>query len=235
MENEILINPLTAIRLFAEVCLSVGDDLLLNRKYKVTREAWIAAMFLLALEKEEKKDWWFTPVLDKSGSPDFNCFSFVRNENIKIKEKSIKGNEKHLIKLEVFEWRKEDPEDNFINALKKIKLDKIIDPEITILCYVRKNTVIPPVLLLIEKIKEISPKVKDIWYLGNIDPNSRFWRISQIYPSSNAIDLDYDEILLSPKEEHSFIHSYRGKSDKLEYEHTEKQILLTPEFELKEL
>ena len=98
-----------------------------------------------------------------------------------------------------------------------------------------KNTTIPPVLSLIEEIKKISPKVKDIWYLGSIDSNSRFWRVSRIYPTPNTIDIDYDEILLCPKEKHSFIRSYRGKSDNLEYEHTEKQILLTPEFELKEL
>lgn len=222
--EEILVNPYTAIRLFAKTYLSVGNLLLADRKYKITREAWIASMFLIAIGKHTKLDWWLTPVLD-SGSPDFNCYSFTRSAK-------WNGNNKSLLKLEVFEWRKEEDEEYFLEALKKIKLNKIIDPQITILCYVRRDTAIPPATELREKLKEINPRVKDIWFLGDITPDSKTWRVTQIYPNTLAVDLDYDEIL-STEAEHKFIDSYRGKSDEVEYEPTNKQVRLTPEFELK--
>ena len=44
--------------------------------------------------------------------------------------------------------------------------------------------------------------------------------------------LDYDEIL-SKEVINKFLCSYRGKSDGVEYEPTDKQVHLTPEFELK--
>jgi hypothetical protein len=225
MDDEILVNPLTAVRLFARTYLALGEESLFkDRKFKITREAWIASMFLLALKKHTTQDWYFKPET-KDGSPDFYCYTF-------IEDKSKGGNIKPQIKLEVFEWRKEEDEANFIEALKKIKLNKVIDPQITILCYIRRNSVIPPAVDLNKKLKEISPKVKDIWYLGDVTPDSKTWRITQIYPNTLAIDLDYDEVL-STKEQHSFIHSYRGKSEQLEYESTGKTVRLTPEFELK--
>jgi len=221
--EEILVNPHTAIRLFAKTYLRIGDLVLKDRKYKVTREAWIASMFLIAISKHTKFDWWFTPVSD--GSPDFNCFSFTRSEK-------WNGNNKSLLKLEVFEWRKEDKEDDFFEALKKIKLNKIIDPQITIVCYVRRLAIIPPAVELNKKLKELNPRVKDIWFLGDVTSDSKMWRVTQIYPNTLAVDLDYDEIL-STEVEHKFMHSYRGKSDEVKYEPTGKKVYLTPEFELK--
>ena len=181
--EEILVNPYTAIRLFAKTYLGVGNLLLVDRKYKVTREAWIASMFLIAISKHTKLDWWLTPVLD-SGSPDFNCYSFTRSEK-------WNGNNKSLLKLEVFEWRKEDSKADFLEALKKIKLNKIIDPQITIVCYVKRFAVIPPAVELREKLKEINPKVKDIWFLGDITADSRMWRVTQIYPNTLAVGVKY--------------------------------------------
>lgn len=221
--DEILINPYTAIRLFAKTYLSIGTTIFTDRKYKVTREAWISSMFLLALNKHLNQDWYFKPETH-SGSPDFYCYTFIHN---KLRGGSIKPE----IKLEVFEYRKEENESDFIEVLKKIKLNKIVDPQLTLICYIRRNQKIPPAVELNEKLKEIKPRVKDIWYLGDITPDSKTWRVTQIYPNMLAIDLDYDEIL-STKEEHSFIHSYRAKSNKLEYEHTGKKVRLTPEFDL---
>lgn len=223
--DEILVNPQTSIRLFSRTYLAFGETVLEDRKYKVTREAWIASMYLLGISKVTNSDWWLTPVSDKSGSPDFNCYSFLRNASNKFTERS-------MIKLEVFEWRKEKKEADFLKALKKIKLDKIVDPQITIICYVRKDTVLPPAVDLNSQIKQISPKVKDIWYLGNTSIDGKMWRLTQIYPNTLAIDLDYDEILQT-REEYSFLYGYKGKSDHVEYEPTEKQVLLTPEFEIK--
>lgn len=222
--NEILVSPYTAIRLFAKTYLRFKEQTFTDRRFKVTREAWIASMFLIGLNKHSKSEWWFSPVTD-SGSPDFNSYSFVR---------SSKGDfsERQLRKLEVFEWRKEDNEAIFIKALERIKLKKIVDPEITILCYIRRNTVIPPAIKLYSELKEINPKVKDIWYLGDVSKDSSIWRVTQLYPNTLAINLDYDEIL-NTKEDHSFLHAYRGKSDKVEYEPTGKQVLLSPEFKFK--
>jgi hypothetical protein len=220
---EILVNPYTAIRLFAKTYLSIGETLFTDRKYKITREAWIGSMFLLALKNQSDEEWYFKPETI-SGSPDFYCYTFLH-------DKSRGGSIKPEIKLEVFEWRKEEKEKDFIEALKRIKLDKIIDPQITIVCYIRRNEKIPPAIELNKRLKEIKPKVKDIWYLGDVTPDSKTWRITQIYPNTLAIDLDYDQAL-TIKEEHSFIHSFRGKSDKLEYEPTGKQVRLTPTFDL---
>lgn len=221
--DEILISPYTAIRLFAKTYLSIRNTIFKDRKYKITREAWISSMFLLALKKHSGEDWYFKPEIE-SGSPDFYCYTFIH-------DKSKKGSSRHQIKLEVFEWRKEDGENDFIKTLKKIKLNKIVDPQLTLICYIRRDQRIPPAVELNQKLKEIKPKVKDIWYLGDVTPDSKTWRVTQIYPNTLAIDLDYDEVLAT-KEEHSFIHSYRGKSDKVEYEPTGKQVHLTPEFSI---
>lgn len=222
--EEILVNPYTAMRLFARTYLTFGNEVLTKSKFKMTREAWTASMFLVALGQHTKLDWYFTPVID-NGSPDFNCYSFTRSS------KGI-GNSRSLLKLEVFEWRKEQTEADFLGALKRIKLNKIIDPQITIVCYIRRTSLIPSAVKLRSKIKKINPKVKDIWYLGDVSGDSTIWRVTQIYPNTLAIDIDYDKILQT-KETHSFIHTYRGKSDKMEYEPTGKKVLLTPEFELK--
>lgn len=221
--EEILVNPYTAIRLFARAYLAIGDQLFTDRQYKVTREAWIGSMFLLALNRQSGDEWYFRPER-VSGSPDFYCYTFQYDAN-------RGGSIKPEIKLEVFEWRKEEGEKDFIEALKKIKLNKIIDPQITIVCYIRRNETIPPAVELNKLLKTIHPKVKDIWYVGDVTPDSKTWRITQIYPNTLAIDLDYDEVLTT-REQHSFIHSYRGKSDKLEYEPTGKQVRLTPTFDL---
>ena len=221
---EVLINPYTAIRLFARVFLSVGDSVLKDRRFKVTREAWIASMFLLAIKKHTDLDWYLSQELF-DGSPDFNCYTFKRNE-------VMGGNDKPLLKLEVFEWRKEDSETDFLKALKKIKLDKIIDPEITLVCYIRRDASIPPVIKLNEEIIKMNPRVKDVWYLGSVSPDYKIWRVAQLFPNVLAIDIDYDEIL-STREEHSFVYAYRGKSAGVENEATGKSIILTPEFEIK--
>lgn len=222
--EDVLVNPYTAIRLFARTYKHFGEELVFkDRRFKITREAWIASMFLLALKNHLNQDWYFRPET-KDGSPDFYCYTF-------IEDKAKKGNIRPQIKLEVFEWRKEDTEEDFLEALKRIKLNKIIDPQITIICYVRRYSVMQS-LELNEKLKGISPRVKDIWFLGDITPDSKMWRVSQIYPNILSIDMDYDEILAT-KEKHSFIHSYRGLSEKMEYEPTERKVHLTPEFELK--
>lgn len=222
--KDILVNPYTAIRLFAKTFLYFGEEIFKNRKYKITREAWTASMYLIALQQHSKQEWYFRPEI-QDGSPDFYCYTFIFDE---VKGGSIKPE----MKLEVFEWRKEDNESNFLEALKRIKLNKIVDPNITIVCYVKKGTVLPPAVELNKQLQEIKPKVKDIWYLGDVSPDSKKWRVTQIYPNPVAIDIDYDEIL-ETKEKHSFIHAYRGKSKGLEYEPTGKQVLLTPEFEFK--
>ena len=222
-DEEILINPYTAIRLFARIYRVIKHNIFKDRKFKTTREAWIASMFLISLEKHTNTDWWLTPVR-RSGSPDFNCYAFTKRQT--------GGFDKPLIKLEVFEWREEDNETDFLKALKKIKLDKIVDPQLTIVCYIRKTSLIPAAIKLNAELKKINPKVKDIWYLGDVSVDSSNWRVTQIYPNTLAIDLDYDEILYK-REKQSFIRTYRGSSDKLEYEPTDKQIQLTPEFEIK--
>jgi len=227
MDEEILVNPYTAIRLFARTYLAFGEEVLKDRKFKVTREAWIAAMYLLGRSKSDNKDWWLAPVTDKSGSPDFYCYSFVRN-------KSDEHTVRERIKLEVFEWRKEEKVDNLLEALKRIKLDKIIDPEITIVCYIRRDFAVPPAVELKNQIEKFSVKVKDVWYLGNIDPEGKMWRVTQLYPNNMAVDLNYDEILAT-KESYSFLHAYRGKSDNVIYEHTGSQVLLTPEFKIQKI
>jgi len=227
MEKEILVNPITAIRLFAKTYLTYREKLLNDRKFKVTREAWITSMYLLALEKNSSEKWWLAPVNDKSGSPDFNCYSFVRKSN-------IPGNIRQIRKVEVFEWRKEEKENDFVEALKEIKLNKIIDEELTLVCYIRRDINLPSLVSLHEQLKNTSIHVMDIWYLACVDNESKKWKVSQIYPNLMTIDLDYDEVL-NLKEERSFINCYRGKSNEFKYENTDKKVLLTPEFELKEL
>ena len=224
MNDEILVNPYTSIRLFAKTYLAFGNSVITNSKYKVTREAWIASMFLIALNQQSKSEWWLTPVL-KSGSPDFNCYSFTRSSDGSFTNRS-------LLKLEVFEWRKEQDETDFLEALKRIKLRKIVDPEITIVCYVCRNSLIPSAIELNPKLKALNPHVKDIWYLGDVSGDATIWRVTQLYPITLAIDINYDQILQT-KETHSFLHAYRDKSDKLEFEPTGKKVLLTPEFNLK--
>src|SRR3972149_9022017 len=96
--DDILVNPQTVIRLFARSYLVLKGDLLYKREYKVTREAWITSMYLLALQHYKKgRDWWLKPN-PEDNSPDFFCSSFVRSEK-----------DTHTVKLEmdidVFEWR----------------------------------------------------------------------------------------------------------------------------------
>ncbi len=226
-ENDTLINPTAAIRLFAKCLVYFGDEVLTTRRFKTTREAWITSMYLLALSRITGCDWWLTHVKDKSGSPDFNCYTFVKNDVTNSIDKSSS-------KVEVFEWRETHAEKNFINAIKIIKLDKIVDPQLTLVCYIRRNTVLPSAVKLANELKKINPKVKDIWYLGDVSADARIWRVTKIFPNIDAIDLNYEKIL-STKELVSFVQPYRSKSNKLEYEKTGRHTILTPEFEVQTL
>ncbi|MCX6784291.1 MAG: hypothetical protein NT141_04510 [candidate division WWE3 bacterium] len=224
--ESILVNPYTAIRLFAKTYLAYGDTVLIDRRYKVTREAWIASMFLIALKKQTGNDWWLTPVLN-SGSPDFECYSFYIESDYKFVVRSV-------IKLEVFEWRKASNGDDFVGSIKRIKLDKIIDPEITLLCYIRRNCTVQPAVELSKQMAELNPRVKDIWYLGDVSGDSTNWRVAKVYPDNLAADINYDDVLRTT-EQYSFLGPHRGKSNKVEFEPTGKKILLTPEFKIVEL
>lgn len=221
--QEISVSPYAAIRLFAKTYIHNGEEIFTSRKYKLTREAWIASMFLLGIRSNSGYDWFFKP--EMAGSPDFYCYAFIY-------DKEKRGSIRQEVSLEVFEYRNEENEEDFLEALKKIKLNKIVDPNLTLVCYIRRSQVIPSAIELNKELKKIHPKIKEIWYLGNVSSDSRIWRITQIYPNTTAIDLDYDEILAT-KEKHSFIHAYRGKSDSFEYENTGKKVILTPEFEIK--
>lgn len=220
--DDIWVNPYTSIRLFARTYLSIKDDVFKKRDFKVTREGWITSMFLIALMKHSKRDWWLRPNPEDT-SPDFFCSSFLRNETDQYTMRSE-------MKVDVFEWRKESTFETFFEALVKTKLEKVFDPKLTLVCYVRKNIVIPPVVELNEKIKSLKNlRIKDIWYLGDITSDSSIWRVAQMYPNPMAIDINYDEILQT-KEPLSFVHSYRAKSDKFEYETTGKQVTLKPDY-----
>lgn len=216
--DDIVVNPLTVIRLFNNTFLSVGEEIFKSAKYKVTREAWITSVFLFALGKHEHRDWWLKPnKLDVA--PDFYCFTY---------QVSNKYSAQYTRSVEVFEWRKES-KFSFIEALKN-KISKLVVPEMTVVCYIRKSGRLESIKSLSEKVKLLKPRLKDIWVVASLAPNEDNFMVAQIYPDPLRIDIAYDE-LTNQKEQVSFLHPYRGKSEKLIYEPLGKKILLTPDFQ----
>lgn len=220
--EDIYIHSLTAIRLFNKTYISIGNQIFTDRNYKVTREAWIASMFLYGLSKREQREWFLRPN-PKDEAPDFYSCSFKKESFVIQETRSI----------EVFEWRKES-KNAFMDALNK-KIRNIYAKSITVVCYLRKSGKLDSVLKLSEKTSKINPRVMDVWCLAAVKPKEESFALFQLYPEPVRLsDVEYDS-LLKEKEEVKFIYPYRRKSKELKFEPLGKKILLTPEFNFKEV
>ncbi len=220
--DDIYVNPLTAIRLFNKTYISIREKIFSDKRYKVTREAWIASMFLFGLSKREQRDWFLRPN-PRDETPDFYSCSF-KEESYVVRETR---------QLEVFEWRKESSE-VFLTALKR-KIKNLHAKSITVICYLRKAGNIGNVRELSEKVQKIKINVMDLWCLASVKPKESHFALFQIYPSPFRLnDTDYD-LLLKEREKVSFVKPYRGKREDLKFEPLGKKVLLTPEFQFEEI
>lgn len=226
--SDIWINPITVIKLFTRTLLSRSKkykeilSLVKSRQLRVTVEAWRAAMYLIALSKQNGSIKHF--LQDNPGNaPDFYGLDlFIKNG---LPYGYIRG-------IEVFQYA---PESNlpFIEEVKK-KTDKAYDKKTVLVCQIRKKFK-DKIENIHREIQKLNPR-NEIWVIGGSEKdNEGDQLVCQVYPIISATTISIPEVL-QQDDTPAFVKGFPPKSmektDSLKFEPLGKQTLLTPEFQL---
>lgn len=225
---DIWINPITVIRLFTKALLSRSKkyeevlSLVKSRQLKVTVEAWRAAMYLIALSKQNSSIKHF--LQDNPGNaPDFYGLDlFIKNG---LSHGYIRG-------IEVFQYA---PESNlsFIEEVKK-KTDKAYDEKTVLVCQIRKKFQ-DKIENIHKEIQKLNPR-NEIWVIGGSEKdNEGDQLVAQVYPMISTTIMSIPEVL-QLDDTPAFVKGLPPKSmektNSLKFECLGRQTLLTPEFQL---
>lgn len=216
--GEIYVNPKIAVRAFYGALAKHGEAVLSERKFKITREGWVAAMFLVALQNHENSQWWMQP--NPSDPPDFYV-SKLYHDGGRINEDTRQ--------VEVFEHR----EGSIINAIKT-KIEGWNAPEFSVVCYSRVAGSISPIELA-EQVKVLEPRVGSISVVAALDPNLGKHMVGQVYPAPVWMEVDLAKDVFAPDDsEIEFMGITRGAGGEPTLKPLGKKAILTYDFQLKE-
>ncbi len=208
------VHPLAVFRLVASIIKTKATEFLKSVRFKVTREGWITAIFLIALSRYDGRNWYLRPnQIDEA--PDFYVVSYKSEQDYQIE---LTRN------IEVFELRN-DSENDLIDSIVK-KIDKTIYPTLTLVCYIEKGGLLPSPKDISDRVKQLKPRVMDIWCVGLTDP-SRKYAVFQVYPEPLWLEIDLNEVE-KEKEMATFIYPHRGKG--VDLEPMGEMTLLTEDF-----
>lgn len=221
---DILVHANAVIRVFDIGISSVGGSAMeKNPAYYITREAWIAAVYLLALSQITNKGWWLLINPEENSEKDSTAYSFV--------EVSLKRTDRQELPIQVF--TRPETMTNVIFDSFKDKLEADLS-NTSLVCYSNKSEKID-LIDLTQKIKQLSPKVRDCWIVGNRPGSPRIKVIIQVYPNVHKpVEVNLDTNYQKP-EEKTFLQPYRGPRNGDLFEPLGKTILLKPNFDFEEL
>lgn len=180
MEDPIWYSPLNVIYHFTEYKNDpVPKD---SQKFKKAEEAFFVATMLVGIMAIQKKEYWMQIVSDKNGSPD------IRTGNYK-KPRGTPMNTWVTQEVEVVTFDEHSDEKTVIDFLRRTKLSrtKAYDPLTTILCYIRKDFLLPPLETLVADLR-VDNCQSPIMILGKTSPNQENYKIAQINPELNLIN-----------------------------------------------
>lgn len=219
------INPYVVIKLFENTVkhnvsnLQEFRELIKKRKFKVTVEAWPAAIYLIAMSKYYNESHFFIQA-NPDDPPDFFGLRLFKKDNI------VQGQE---LEIEVFQV----PPESKLSVIEEIqkKVKKNYSKKTILICHIRNNK-FSNTKLIHEEICKLNPN-NEIWIIAsaNHEDTSKLI-VSRIFPDCYAIKLDLED-LLNYKIENLCIEAKKGFQSELEFEHI-GTMQLDPEFNLKE-
>ena len=227
--DDILVHAGAVLRMFDNAVQDIGaSQLLENRDYSVTREAWIAAVYLAGLRVITEKPWWLAVNTVENSEEDIIGYTFTQ-----VDEKRTK---KEKLPIQVFERTENSPGDVFQSIKRKLEHTDLTD--CSLVCYVKRPEFIK-LDVLSESLASINPnpRVRDIWLIATRAGDGRKMSIVKLYPdfSGRTLVIDLDAEHQDQTSEKTFLYPFRGvrKGDK--FEKTGKSILLKPNFTFEEL
>jgi hypothetical protein len=220
--NDIWVHPNAIIRLFDKSVKLLGNKpLLKNRKYAPLREAWIASVFLLGIRELSKKTWWLRVNPEENDVGDLFAWSYV--------EMSQNQTDAQTLSIQVFTHRKTDS-GNVYDGIKR-KLNNRDLKGCKLVCYLMKDELIKWDYIN-NQIKSLSPKLGEIWIIGNI--GNRRMGVFNIFPNkqNTSINLDNNYQTIDEK---TFIFPFRGLRKGKIFERLGSMVHLKPDFTFEDI
>lgn len=221
--DNVWINPNSAVKLFTKYVTSKAQNIeelklvIKERSFKPTVEAWIASMYLLAMDKLYPDVRHFLQH-NPNDPPDFYGLDLFNESGL------IHG---YIRDIEVFEYVPETTLTLSDEINKKIQ--KAYSRKTILVCHIRK-TLKETVGNLHEMVRSLNPR-NEVWIIGGRSDGDSPNLVAQIFPDMNAVTVDVDDVLHSDIQP-AFIEGTMGKSTEMVFEPTGKSILLTPEFKM---
>lgn len=227
-DNNIWINPITVIKLFTRYILSKVtlpediSELVKNSRLKPTTEAWRAAMYLLALEKKSPEINHYMQMNPDDPPDAFGLELFMRDG-------LLNG---HIRGIEVFQYPQES-ELSFEEELKK-KIDKAYDKDTVLICHVRKKEFKNTIGNIHESMKKLHPR-NEIWIIGGSQSDQMGDQlVAKVFPNTDMVQINIHEVM-NMRGYKDFIQGGLGVRRSMIFEPTGKEMILTPDFQIKEL
>ena len=225
--DTILVNPNTVIHLMDKSAKLLGGNIMLiNRKYSVTREAWISSVLLLGLNKITKKSWWLRVNPQQNAVEDLFGTAFEPiAESASIKKE---------ISIQVFEIR---PNSGTIFSEIKKKIDKHDLKGCSLVGYLMRTEMVLWKELNM-KLMRLSPNLNDIWLIGNT--GNRKFIIGEVYPHfGHPVEINLNDCYQIPNQR-KFIQSIRVSATEASKKGSlivplGKTVILKPDFSFEEI
>ncbi len=223
--NKIWINPVTVIKLFTKTAGSLylsGTgvlDMVKMRKYKPSAEGWATALYYLAREKGELGAQFFIQK-NEIDPPDF--FGLELNKSEGLLRGYVRG-------IEVFRYVDES-KFSLLGEIQK-KIAKAYSSDTILLCHITRKDFKQTLGQIHDDLAKLKPQ-HSIWIIGSDEEGDQL--VSEVYPGLRKMHIDIKGILARDSNP-AFLEGYQGKSEDVLFYGTGKRLLLTPEFELKEI
>ena len=229
-KTDIWIDPRTTIKLFSTHVIPNAKDneellsLVKLRKYRITAEAWVAAMYLMAL-REKHKDINYYLQQNPLDPPDFFGLGLYMENGI------AKG---YIKNIEVFRYVNES-QLSLAEEIKK-KIDKSYGSDTVLVCHITRSGFKESIGEIGDSLKEFDSKY-EIWIVGGSSSDGNGDQlVAQVFPKIGQLFTFNIPDILKEKVEYPFVKRFPMtslvKSDSLVIEKLGKEVLLTESFEL---
>lgn len=225
------INPSAVIKLFTNTARVKTKDenelmnLVKQRPFRKIAEAWIAAIYLLSLNKTHSEVKYFMQD-SRENAPDFYGLElFIENEQLKGHRKGI----------EVFRFVP-DTDMSFLEEVGK-KVKKSYSKDTVLVCQINRPGFAKTIGDMNSEIKNLNPK-NEVWVVGG-SGNMGEQIVAKIFPDISRSYINIEETIKTPypSDYPAFIRAEelkfsKEKTESLKFEKTGKASILTPEFDL---
>lgn len=220
---EVLVHSNAVIRVFDIGIRAFGGKTMEHEdSFNVSREAWVAAVFLTGRSIFDSQSWYLGINPEQNSVIDSTGYSFLPVDEERT--------QKYVLDVQIFEHAQsiETLADGYNKKLIKHDLRNV-----SLVCYAKVSGKIRPADIM-GKIKDNTSKVRDVWLIGNKPGFPRIKYVTQIFPTPGfQVEVNLDSNY--QKGDPSFIIPYFGKRKGPIFEPLGKQILLKPNFEFEEM